>query len=156
MLGHIPCAGHDAEYRPYTRMLKKRAQFVRLNKQGKRFHRSAFALLLLKQVIFENQDFKSVSPVRVGFTATKKLGKAHRRIRAKRRMRALWRTTVIDCPTLFARLLGYDCVLIAKQAIFTQKFAPLQQDLLYSLDSLLKREHSGDKHKKRQIQRHIQ
>lgn len=72
--------------------------------------------------------------VRVGFTATKKIGNAVLRNRAKRRMRALAREML---PAL-ARP-GWDYVLVARpEATTSRDFALMRADLAQALRSLHK------------------
>ena len=70
--------------------------------------------------------------VRVGFTASKKIGNAVLRNRAKRRLRALVREIL---PPL-ARA-GWDYVLVARpEATVTRDFATLREDLRAALASV--------------------
>ena len=58
---------------------------------------------------------------KVGFTATKKLGNAVKRNRAKRRMRAMWRE-------YFPTLKCGSYVFVAKVGLFDSSYEKLQQD----------------------------
>ncbi len=70
------------------------------------------------------------STVRFGLTATKKLGNAVARNRARRRLRAL-------AEKLLASLARPgDYVLIAREAVLTQSFADLEKDLEGALKKL--------------------
>ena len=62
--------------------------------------------------------------MRVGFTATKKIGNAVARNRAKRRLRAAARLNMASDQTG-----GYDLVLIARSATITCPFPALLADL---------------------------
>lgn len=64
------------------------------------------------------------SPARVGFTASRKVGNAVARNRAKRRLRAL----VAELAPELA-LPGWDYVLIARQTLVTCPFNDLRDDL---------------------------
>jgi ribonuclease P protein component len=66
--------------------------------------------------------------VRVGFTATKKLGNAVQRNRAKRRLRA----AVQAVMPLHARA-GHDYVLVARDGSLTRSYPELLNDLTLAL-----------------------
>ena len=102
--------------------LKKRAEFLAVSGRGRKQGRGA----LLVQVLQRNEG-----PVRLGFTATKKLGNAVVRNRAKRRMRAAARAEFGANPAP-----GYDIVLVAREAIRANSFAELRNDLHAALTRL--------------------
>lgn len=66
--------------------------------------------------------------MRVGFTASKKVGNAVRRNRAKRRLRAVADAVLKDRATP-----GHDYVLIARAATVERDYADLVDDLHFSL-----------------------
>lgn len=66
--------------------------------------------------------------IRIGFTASRKVGGAVERNRAKRRLRSLAR----DIMALEAEP-GRDYVLVARRAILTRPYALLEQDLRRAL-----------------------
>ena len=66
--------------------------------------------------------------IRIGFTATKKLGDAPSRNRAKRRLRAAAQAVM----PLHARA-GHDYVLVARDGSLTRSFSDLLNDLTTAL-----------------------
>jgi ribonuclease P protein component len=72
--------------------------------------------------------------VRVGFTASRKVGNAVARNRAKRRLRAI----AVELLPLFG-LAGNDYVLVARTATLTRPFSALQEDLKAALAAAHKR-----------------
>jgi len=83
--------------------------------------------------LLQGRDRKDDNPaVQVGFTASKKIGNAVARNRAKRRLRALARDVL---PALAQP--GWDYVLVAKpQATLSRLFADLRDDLTAALHSV--------------------
>jgi ribonuclease P protein component len=71
------------------------------------------------------------APFRVGYTASRKVGGAVERNRAKRRLRAVVRAVM---PELAAP--GHDYVVIARGATLTREFAALKDDLRAALARL--------------------
>ena len=107
--------------------LKKRAEFLWVASGAKWGTKSA----LLQAKAPKNQ---ASAPVRVGFTATKRLGNAVTRNRAKRRLRE---ATAELFPTL-ARP-GMDYVLIARPGALTQPYKLLLDDIKEALKRVHKR-----------------
>ncbi|MEE2694229.1 MAG: ribonuclease P protein component [Pseudomonadota bacterium] len=107
--------------------LRKRRDFVRVSKNGGKVGGRFFSL----QVASVDPGSKDTSVCRVGFTATKKVGNAVERNRARRRMRVL-ATRVLS---------GYamrdlDCVLLARKPILEAQFSELVHDLQNLLEKL--------------------
>lgn len=109
--------------------LKRRKDFVRTAQEGKKVVTSGLVLQTIptstKKVDVEvtEQPF-----IRVGFTATKKLGGAVVRNRIKRRLRALAQKICIH----HARE-GMDYVFIGRKAMLHRPFDKLEKDLKYAL-----------------------
>jgi ribonuclease P protein component len=100
--------------------LKKRADFLRAQK-GVRQVRPAVTLELC------HSPEPAAAP-RVGFTATKKLGNAVVRNRAKRRLRAAAQALL----PLYG-LAGHDYVLVARAGTLTREYTGLLDDLKAAL-----------------------
>lgn len=100
--------------------LKKRRQFLKATHNGKKFVSSTMILQVVKQ--------SEVEGVRLGFTVTKKMGNAVVRNRIRRRLRAVAQKIFLDHA-----LSGYDYVLIARKAAFSEPFEILNRDLSYLL-----------------------
>lgn len=103
---------------PYE-TLKKRSQFVRIARKGERCFSSVCSIQFLKK--------KEASGVRIGFTATKRLGNAVHRNRAKRRMRAL----VLDLLNQHSLTKG-DYVLIAQKDMLDLSYKEIGQRMSHS------------------------
>ena len=108
---------------PEFSILKKRSDFVRLTKSGF----SVATKTLVLQAI--RNGFSVLSgKARVGYTTTKKIGKAHVRNRCRRRLRA--------ATALFFEkyaMPDYDYVLIARYSTEKAEFEQICEDLQYAL-----------------------
>lgn len=79
------------------------------------------------------------APARIGFTVTKKVGKAHVRNRVKRRLRAA-ATEILP----LGATPGYDYVLIGRAGTITRAYCDLKTDLQTALSKVhSKKKHSG-------------
>ena len=111
--------------------LKKRREFLKVAASG----RVAASKTVVVQALFsESCDSladKSRHRVRVGFTASRRVGGAVIRNRAKRRLRAL-----IDSHLLPVKKKPVDIVLIARHSTTVVPFATLKSDFLKSLSRL--------------------
>lgn len=108
---------------PAFSVLKKRRDFVRLTKSGE----SVPTRTLVLQAA-PNKTTSATGEARIGYTTTKKLGKAHIRNRCRRRLRAA-------AALFFAQfaLPDFDYVLIARYTTAEAPFASLCKDLCYAI-----------------------
>jgi len=82
--------------------------------------------------------FKKADNLKVGFVASKKVGKATVRNRAKRRLRALFRDQ--------SSIGGGEFILVARAGIENAEFLRLERDLKFALNKLLaKKPKKGNK-----------
>ena len=95
--------------------LRRRAEFVRAARAGRKGARDALVVQALA---------RDDGETRIGFTATKKIGNAVARNRAKRRLRAAARLKLGAAPPP-----GWDLVLIARGTTGTCTFPALLADL---------------------------
>jgi ribonuclease P protein component len=101
--------------------LTRRREFLRVAAEGKRAARPG--------VVLQARSAPGAS-LRVGYTATKKIGGAVVRNRAKRRLREAARCLLAEAPP------GWELVLIAREATPTRRFATLVSDLSGALSAL--------------------
>lgn len=104
--------------------IRKRADFLRA-RQAK--NNAVTAGLVLEVVASE---FPEDSTLRIGFTASAKVGNAVRRNRIKRRLRAAAREVMSSYS-----MTGNDYVIIGRFRAFDRNFASLIKDLKYALHS---------------------
>ncbi|MFQ3611419.1 MAG: ribonuclease P protein component [Fimbriimonadales bacterium] len=100
---------------PRSARLRKRHEFERVYQQGKRITMKAFSLYAYPR----HDD----APTRFGFVVGRRFGTHGMRNRLKRRLRAVVR------PLLSALPSGYDCVMVARQALPETPFADLHQQV---------------------------
>lgn len=100
--------------------MKTRADFVNAQKSGVRASRPGLGL----EVCLSPEAVSRDKAARIGFTATRKIGNAVTRNRAKRRLRA----AAAELLPLYGRE-GHDYVLIARAATTTRPYAALLDDL---------------------------
>ena len=101
--------------------LKKRKDFIKLNKFGKKYHSINFILQKYTNLYREEAGLK------FGFTATKKLGNAVIRNRAKRRMRSLITSCLKNDKNFFKDNSSY--VLVAKKPLIKASFINLKDEI---------------------------
>lgn len=117
-------------------ILKNRNDFVNLTKNGDKWVCRSFVVLTLPQ----SSTSDTSQPPAWGFTASKKIGNAVKRNRAKRRMRALAQKMNTH-P--YAR--DKQIVLIARESVLTQPFAVLEKDLNWAFRKLNERHQNQKK-----------
>lgn len=112
--------------------LKKRAEYLRV-RDGQSWRSPSLVLQARRRTEpIENNG----RVARFGFTATKRLGNAVTRNRARRRLKETVRLVASD----MARA-GYDYVVIARQGALTRSFGDIQNDLRAAFE----RVHNGRK-----------
>jgi len=103
--------------------LKKRSEFLAVAKTGLKWVTPAFIIQVYRR--------PSEESIRYGITASRKVGNAVKRNRAKRRLRALVRQTF-----RFKNQPGTDYVLIARDEVLRRNFALMAQELDVALKRL--------------------
>ena len=101
--------------------IKKRSTFVLIRDKGTFVKGKNMNIQILR-----NQDLSN--SIGVGYTASKKIGNAVKRNKAKRIMRELSRKIIINCKT------NTYFVLIAKASLLKEKFGILLKELEMNLN----------------------
>jgi ribonuclease P protein component len=109
--------------------LKKRAEFLRV-RDGRAWRSKSLVLQARRR---PDGVLPTGGMTRFGFTATKRLGNAVIRNRARRRLKE----TVRLVAHALARP-GYDYVVIARQGALTQPFELIEKDLRQALEGVHK------------------
>lgn len=110
--------------------LKKRSDFLKVAACQRKVVMPTMIVQLAERSQTDGEGY--VLPLlRVGFTASRKVGNAVKRNRARRRLRAVVQAV---CPTL--AFSGEDIVLIARPTTVTVPFASLLRDFRYALNRL--------------------
>ena len=100
--------------------IKKRIDFVKVSKKGKKFFTQGFILQKYKR------DFSSKeNTARVGFTITKKIGNAVVRNKIKRRFRAIIKEVLNNYLKK-----NYDYVIIANKKSLIMDYKELKSDII--------------------------
>jgi ribonuclease P protein component len=110
--------------------LKRRAEFLRVAGKGRRSVTPGFILQAWRRPDAALAD-AAVDAARIGFTASRKVGIAVVRNRARRRLRA----AVAEVMPLHAAA-GHDYVLVARAGTVSRPFAALLADLERALKEL--------------------
>lgn len=115
-------------------ILKKRKDFVRVAKQGYKMVASTVILQAAQNLCAEDNS------CRVGYTSTKKIGKAHLRNRTRRRLRAAVREVFPE-----RALPNTDYVLIGRYNTASCPFEKLSGDISWALKKINKLIIGGEK-----------
>jgi ribonuclease P protein component len=105
---------------------KRRADFLRLAAQGRKIVKPGFVMQALK-----TPETPAPEPM-LGFTATKKLGNAVIRNRAKRRLREAARLVLAERAAQ-----GTELILVGRRETGTMDFAVLCRNLAQAVDEVL-------------------
>jgi len=97
--------------------IKKRSEFKLINAKGESYRSNSFIL----KKLFDNELSDSF---RVGYTASKRIGGAVQRNRAKRLMRELFKKNILKYGKK-----NFSYVLIAKKPIFDTTFDSMSKEL---------------------------
>ena len=109
--------------------LPKRADFLRIAASGARRVTPGFILQTADKI--DTKINGGTPPLRVGFTASRKVGNAVARNRAKRRLRAL-----VDKVMPEAANPAHDYVLIGRTETLSRDFAAMERELRHALKKL--------------------
>lgn len=104
--------------------LKKRSEFIRAARIGKRYSTPCFFVQAYRRT--------SEGTCRYGITASRKVGPAVDRNRAKRRLRALIKPILLSDGQA-----GIDYVFIARKEILKKDFSLLVQDLKKAIKAVI-------------------
>ena len=104
--------------------IKSRKDFIRIQRNGKKVVSSCLIIQHLKSIDDENAT-------RCGSSASKKVGGAVLRNKAKRRMRSL----VNELKNIF-KPHGHDYVLIARKQVLNQDYNKIKDELINSIRTL--------------------
>ena len=118
-------------------VLARRADFLRVAGAGTKWATAGLIMQACPRRTRAGPDetgadvSEAAPPMRVGFTASKKVGGAVVRNLARRRLKALAREVLVRDAAP-----GYDYVLIARPETATRDYADLRNDLRYALKRL--------------------
>ena len=114
--------------------LKRRAEFLQVAAANRKWVAPGLILQVRRQPSTESESDGAraarLEPVRVGFTASRKVGNAVARNRARRRLRAVARAVLDHAEP------GNDFVLIARPATVDRDYQALVTDLVAGLKRL--------------------
>ena len=104
----------------FPKTIKKRVDFLKVSKNGKKIFTKGFVLQKYKRTMDSKND-----SIRIGFTITKKIGGAVIRNKIKRRFRTIIRE-------IFSKYLrkNYDYVIIANKKSLIMDYKELKSDVI--------------------------
>lgn len=111
--------------------IKRRADYVRIARQGRSWTTPGLVLQYMRRDTVDPPTSELTSSIRVGITASRKVGGAVERNRARRRLRAAARAVLAEHGSD-----GCDYVLIGRSATVRRPFADLLADLTQALKRL--------------------
>ncbi len=118
-------------------VLKKRREFLSVAQHKQMTKAKNVWVQIQPTASFENAPQSiDTSPIRFGFTASKKVGNAVKRNRAKRRLREIARLDLL--PYLLNKNISANFVCIALQSTATCPIEDLKRDMLYSIKRNIK------------------
>lgn len=117
---------------PKIQRLKKRRQFLAAAASGKKHVAKGMVVQARERDPQEPSAVRLGERLALGFTASKKVGNAVARNRAKRRLRAIAQEVLADRPQA-----AVDLVLIARKETLERDYAKLKQDFQRATDRLL-------------------
>lgn len=100
---------------PASRRIRKRSEFLRIQRDGRAFRTPHFVLLIQAQA-------EDAGPSRLGIVATKKLGHSPARNRGKRLCREVFRRSDGFVPA------GFDCVVLLRAGAHELTFERVQRE----------------------------
>ena len=109
--------------------LKKRSEFINVTANGKKWVTRGFILVANAQREKSTPDLEYLP--RVGFTATKKIGKSVVRNKAKRILRAISQEVLTSSNTP-----AWDYVIIARKTLTTSNYEDLKKDFRWAIKKL--------------------
>ena len=140
-----------------TSRLRQRAEFLKVSAEGQKWVTHGLIIQVLRHdksplgsAFSEKTDLssempssapmaeecvvleKNSTPVRIGFTASRKVGGSVQRNRARRRLKAI----INDIFKLKKPTQSFDLVVIARPATLERDYTTLTQDLLYALKKI--------------------
>lgn len=120
---------------PAVERLKRRREFLEVAGQGRKWATPGLVLQALQRPAAQQETLPAL---RYGLTASRKVGGAVARNRARRRLRALAEQWLPQ-----AGRPGTDYVLIARSATVERPFAELEQDLRSALEKIVTARQGG-------------
>lgn len=113
--------------------LKKRSEFLAVAAANRRWTTPGLVLQARPYLSssHDKTDMPAAAGLRVGFTATKKIGNAVKRNRARRRLRA-----AVDEVLRNSNAAGADLVVVARQGTIARPYSDLKSDLTAALRRL--------------------